>query len=124
MKFGDRLENLLDEYELTQKQLSAELHIAPTTLNGYIKNNREPDYGTLIRLANYFKVSTDYLLGLSNIKKYPESSLSVKEGDLVGTYRCLRPEKQNLLLDQAHLYQKYDLKYKEHIEKKANKKQD
>jgi len=113
MKFGERLENLLDEYDLTQKQLSTELHIAPTTLNGYVKSNREPDYSTLIRLAEYFDVSIDYLLGVTNIKKYPEEALSVKEGDLVGTYRCLEPEKQELLLEQAHLFYKYDLKNKD-----------
>ena len=40
-----------------------ELHIASTTLSGYINNHREPDFSTLIRMAHYFDVSTDYLLG-------------------------------------------------------------
>ena len=51
MKFSDRLENLLEERNLTQKKLSTELHIAPSTLNGYLRKDREPDYGTLIKIS-------------------------------------------------------------------------
>lgn len=119
MEFSKRLENLLQERGLTQKQVSKDLHIAPTTFNGYIKGNREPDYSILVKLADYFEVSTDFLLGVTNIRKYAEKSLDVREGDLVGTYRCLHPEKQELLLEQAHLYRKYELKQKE--KQKENK---
>ena len=67
MELSRRLENLLEEHNLTQRQLSTELHIAPSTLNGYLRRNREPDFATLIKLAKYFKVSTDYLLGLHDV---------------------------------------------------------
>ena len=65
MKFSARLEDLLEEHNLTQRQLATELHIAPSTLNGYLRRGREPDFDTLIALAEYFEVSTDYLLGRS-----------------------------------------------------------
>ena len=72
MELSRRLENLLEEHNLTQRQLSNELHIAPSTLNGYLRRNREPDFATLIKLAKYFKVSTDYLLGVTEIRRpYP-----------------------------------------------------
>ena len=118
MEFGMRLERLLEEKELTQRQASKDLHIAATTLNGYIKGNREPDYGTLIRIAKYFNVSIDYLLGVSNVRRSIEEPLDVREGDLVGIYRSLQPEKQDLLLEQAHLYHKYDLKQKKRKKRK------
>lgn len=118
MEFGKRLEQLLEERELTQRQVSNDLHIAATTLNGYVKGNREPDYGTLVRIAEYFEVSTDYLLGVTNIRKGSEQPLDVREGDLVGIYRSLQPEKQDLLIEQAHLYHRYDLKKKEHQKRK------
>ena len=54
MKFSTRLENLLEERNLTQKFLSSELNIAPSTLNGYLRRNREPDFETLIKLAEFF----------------------------------------------------------------------
>lgn len=110
MDFNIRLENLIEEKNVTQKQLSLELHIAPTTLNGYINSYREPDFHTLVRLARYFDVSTDYLLGLSEEKKPAPSSLSPAEGALIHLYRSLVPERQELLIEQAKFYQNLGIK--------------
>ena len=58
MTFGDRLLNLLDEKEISQKDFAAMLNIAPSTLNGYIKNKRQPDFEVIKNivfiLANSF----------------------------------------------------------------------
>lgn len=110
MDFSIRLENLIQERNITQKQLSLELHIAPTTLNGYVNNYREPDFNTLVRLAHYFDVSTDYLLGLSDEKKPSPSSLSSAENTLIHLYLALVPERQELLIEQAKFYQSLELK--------------
>lgn len=110
MSFGVRLENLIEENNITQKQLSTELHIAATTLNGYVNNHREPDFHTLVRLAGYFNVSTDYLLGLTDEKKPAPSSLNPAEGTLIRLYRSLLPDRQELLIEQAMFYQKLDNK--------------
>lgn len=110
MSFSVRLENLIEENNITQKQLSIELHIAATTLNGYVNNHREPDFHTLVRLARYFDVSTDYLLGLTEEKKPTPSSLTTAEGTLIQLYRTLLPNRQELLLEQALFYQKLDSK--------------
>lgn len=112
MTFGERLRYLIEEQALTQRQVAADLHIAPSTLSGYIIGEREPDYRTLIGIAEYFEVTVDYLLGVTNIRRYTESILDVREGSLVGLYRSLQPEKQDLLIEQAHLYHRYDLKQK------------
>ncbi|MCI9083225.1 MAG: helix-turn-helix transcriptional regulator [Lachnospiraceae bacterium] len=105
MDFCIRLKNLIEERNVTQKQLSIALHIAPTTLNGYINNYREPDFRTLVRMARYFDVSTDYLLGLRDEKKPVPSSLNSAEGALIHIYRSLIPERQKLLMEQAKFYQ-------------------
>ncbi len=104
MDLHTRLKELVEELNITQRQLSAELNLAPTTLNGYLKGHREPDFHTLIRIANYFDVSADYLLGLSDDKKPAPSSLSPSEGALIHIYRSLEPEWQKLLLEQAKFY--------------------
>ena len=62
MKFGDVLRELLEEQNLSQKQLAAELNISASALGNYIRNNREPDFEILKRIARYFCVSTDFLL--------------------------------------------------------------
>lgn len=111
MKFGTRLENLLEERNISQKQLSKELHIAPSTLNGYLRRNREPDFTTLIDLATYFDVSTDYLLGITNLRlpSTPTDDYNNEEGDLISIYRALKPREQNYLLKQAHIYYDQDM---------------
>lgn len=110
MDFYIRLENLLEERNLTQKQLSLDLHIASSTLNGYVNNNREPDFATLIRFAKYFDVTTDYLLGLSNEKKPSPSTLNPTEGALIHLYRTLPAERQELIVEQARFYQSLEMK--------------
>lgn len=111
MKFSKRLENLLEEQNLTQKKLSTELHIAPSTLNGYLRKGREPDYGTLIKISQYFKVSTDYILGITNIRNpyIHGECYDDKEEDLLGTYRKLKPKERDYLIKQAHIYHHQNL---------------
>ena len=48
MAFGEKLLELLEEMEITQKEFAAMLNIAPTTLNGYIKSSRQPDFELVI----------------------------------------------------------------------------
>lgn len=112
MKFSTRLKNLLDEHSLTQKRLSFELNIAPSTLNGYLRRNREPDFETLGKLAKYFQVSTDYLLGLSNLKNpsLPGSFYPADEEELLQIYRSLVPEYQEVFTELAKLLQKFSEK--------------
>ena len=57
MDFHLRLENLIQERNIKQKDLSAELNFAYSTLNGYVTQHRQPDLQTLVRLARYFDVS-------------------------------------------------------------------
>lgn len=111
MKFSTRLENLLEEHNLTQRGLAKELHIAPSTLNGYLRRDREPDFATLIKLANYFEVSIDYLLGVTNIRRPYDSNkyYDDNEGDLLEIYRSLGPQEQSYLIKQAHMYSEQDL---------------
>lgn len=62
MNFGYTITNLLEKNNMSQRMLAQKLKIAPTTLNGYIKNKHEPDYNTLINIADIFGVSVDHLL--------------------------------------------------------------
>lgn len=111
MDFHLRLENLIQERNIKQKDLSAELNFAYSTLNGYVTQHRQPDLQTLVRLARYFDVSTDYLLGLSNEKKPAPSTLNPAEGALIHLYRSLIPERQELLIEQAKFYQSLSMKH-------------
>ena len=65
-KFKQKLKELREEYKLLQKQLSSELGVSQVTIARWETGNREPDFDTLIKIAKYFNVTTDYLLGLED----------------------------------------------------------
>lgn len=70
-EFSNRFRQLKDESGMTLKEISSELDITVPNLSYYMKG-REPDYDTLIRIAQYFNVSVDWMVGnktdLSNIE--------------------------------------------------------
>ena len=105
MAVGDRILELLQSRDMTQKQLAAALSLPLSTLNGYVRNYREPDYATLTLLADYFGVSCDFLLehtvGGKNAAEL--AALSPEERSFLNTCRTLRPEQKELLYSQAEL---------------------
>lgn len=62
---GERLIALRKERGLTQKELAEALFVNYRTYSGYERNEIEASDDFKVRLANYYNVSTDYLLGLS-----------------------------------------------------------
>ncbi len=48
---------------LTQNDMASFLQVADTTYASYEQGRSEPNIETIIKLARFFKVSTDYLLG-------------------------------------------------------------
>lgn len=66
--FPERLKQLREEMELTQKILGSMLNVSDATINRYEKGLRNPDPNTLAKLAEIFNVSTDYLLGRTNTR--------------------------------------------------------
>jgi len=63
---GNQLREIRKERKMTQKQLAGMLNLAKSTISQYENNINEPDLKTLMRLADLFEVSTDYLLGRSS----------------------------------------------------------
>ena len=66
---SERLKELRNERGISQYKLVDELRLSRGQLSNYEQGTREPDYDTLILLANYYNVSLDYLLGVSNVRK-------------------------------------------------------
>ena len=61
MKF--RLKELRKERNISQLKLALDLNMNQNTISRYENLEREADYKTLIKIADYFHVSIDYLLG-------------------------------------------------------------
>ena len=96
MKFGDILRELLEEADMTQKELAQALNLGATTLGNYIRGVRQPDFTTLKAIASYFHVSTDYLLDF-----HGGLSSDHSESELLRLYRNLTPEDRKLFLEQG-----------------------
>lgn len=60
---GKRIAHLRAEKNLSQVQLAKALEIAPSTLALYEVEKRQPNFDMLNKIADFFGVSTDYLLG-------------------------------------------------------------
>ena len=65
-----RLRELRKTKGITMKALGKEIGVSESTISLYETGKREPDFETLLKLGDYFGVSTDYLLG-KNTKKEP-----------------------------------------------------
>ena len=61
--FGELLAELRQDKGLTQKQLGKVLSVSTGTISNYENGVHYPDLEKLVTLADYFQVSTDYLLG-------------------------------------------------------------
>lgn len=57
-----RLKELRKQRGISQLKLAMELSMNQNSISRYENNTREADYATLIKLADYFNVSIDYLL--------------------------------------------------------------
>ncbi|MFB9330958.1 helix-turn-helix domain-containing protein [Paenibacillus aurantiacus] len=66
MNIGSRIAKLREDRGWTQEQTSGSLGISRAALSHYEKNRREPDSETLLKFANLFHVSVDYLVGRTN----------------------------------------------------------
>jgi transcriptional regulator with XRE-family HTH domain len=63
-----RLKELRKQNKISQLKMALDLNMNQNTISRYENMEREADYATLIKLADYFDVSLDYLLGRTNNK--------------------------------------------------------
>jgi transcriptional regulator with XRE-family HTH domain len=69
LNIGNRIADLRSERKLTQEELALKLGITRAALSHYENNRREPDHETTQKVADFFNVTIDYLLGRSNDPK-------------------------------------------------------
>lgn len=64
---GKQIKKLRCQKGFTQQQLADYLHISPSAVGMWEKNRNEPDIETLKKLADFFDVTVDYLIGRETI---------------------------------------------------------
>lgn len=80
---------------LSQQKLGLEVGLASNTICQYESGRRIPDVNTLILLANYFQVSTDYLLGRETPS---ERSISTERKQLLEKIESLTDNQVDFIL--------------------------
>ena len=99
MSFPKQLKILLKENKITQKQLADALGIPASTLGNYVQGKNEPNLETLISIAEFFKISTDYLL------EFPSPCIHKQmEDDLLQIFRALSPDDQIVYLEEGKVF--------------------
>ena len=81
--FGARLRKLRKESELTQQQLADKLDVTKASISAYETNAKYPSIEVLIKIANTFNVSSDYLLGISQNVQFDNFMLTDEQSLIV-----------------------------------------
>ncbi len=77
--FGTILSNLRKEKKLLQKDVANYLKVSTSSYGFYEQGKRDPDYETLTKIADFFNVSIDYLLGRTDFKNQMDYSFTFFE---------------------------------------------
>ena len=78
-----RLRQLRMDKQLRQDQVARLVGVSKGAISAYETDIRQPSYDILIRLANLYRVSTDYLLGREDTRSLDVSELTADEVAIV-----------------------------------------
>ena len=110
-KFSDRLKLLRAEKGLSQADFAKQIKLSKSSVNMYERGEREPGLETLERIADYFNVDMDYLLGKSDVVNknlWGESNIipfpNMEKLPLIGAIACGAP-----ILAEEHIEDYVDM---------------
>jgi transcriptional regulator with XRE-family HTH domain len=87
------IRDLMTDRDIKNRTIARELGLKESTLSGYLRGERTTPYDVLVQIADYLNVSTDYLLGRTDIPDVP-LRLSDSERRLILDLRTLRPDQK------------------------------
>lgn len=95
------LKQLRQEFGISQQRLADAVNVSQPSINKYENHNIEPDIDVLIRLADYFNTSVDYIIGHTQVRRRIEQTevyhLNEGESDMLTRYRALSPDEQHCI---------------------------
>lgn len=96
------LKTLRDQKGHTQLSLGMQVGVQQETISAYENGKAMPTADTLLKLAEHFGCSTDYLLDLTSIKTPVDNlmidNLSVEEAEIIANYRSLNKDDKNKVI--------------------------
>lgn len=115
MNFSLRLKELREEKGFSQAQLARVLSVGVGSVGMWESTDRIPPAKKLSRIADYFEVTTDYLLGRSNVREGKVeftalSALPAKEEEVLRNFRKLSPALQDVAIETVRVLAGVDSK--------------
>lgn len=98
-----RIKALISDRDLKQKDLARDLGIPPSTFSNYMTGANELPLDVLVQLAEYFDVTTDFLLGRV-AERRPVLMISPAEQALIRDFRELTMDQREVLLQNVRLF--------------------
>ncbi len=113
MSFGSTLTKLRSERNVYQKELAAYLKVSIGTISNYEKDRHFPDPNTLCKMADFFNVSVDYLLGRTKLRYDLELftrpfTEDYSISDFVNTSLELTPKDKHALAEYAEVLKRLE----------------
>lgn len=101
-QFNELLVELRQDRKMTQEELAQVLYVTSGTISNYENGVHLPDIEKLISLADFFDVTTDYLLGRCASRLSPDAldKIVIEErtvGDLIQEIQTFSPERKHAL---------------------------
>ncbi|MED0677687.1 MULTISPECIES: helix-turn-helix domain-containing protein [Aneurinibacillus] len=104
MTLGERIKYLREKNGYAQKFVAEKIGVRNNTLSSYESDKRQPDYDTLQKIADFFEVSVDYLLGRTDDPSPKEDKkMNLFFYDGLEGYDDLTPEEQKAF--REHMYE-------------------
>lgn len=116
MNIGERISELRKDRSFKQKDISKVLNVAISTVSNYETGSHEPDLTNLCKLADMLDVSTDYLLGRTdltiNVNSLTDTiAPNLTKAELLSMMEQLSKEDQEYLVKTIRLlYYQYQQK--------------
>ena len=102
MMIGDRIKQLRTDAKMTQPELAAKLEVTRSAVATYENNTRQPSFHILIRIAEIFHVSTDYLLLGSKDDSLDVSGLTIdQKAILVNLIKNFKETNESMLFEKS-----------------------
>jgi Predicted transcriptional regulators len=94
MTMGDRLRELRLQRKISQEEVARHIGITRSAYSHYEINNRQPVYETLIKLAAFFDVSLDYVIGGTQPNPSADSPGVPDSGEILKLFRRMSHEQR------------------------------
>lgn len=103
-EIGDRLKLLRNQRKLLQEELAHKLGVSKSAIGMYERNERHPNLAIMNRIADFFDVTTDYLLGKSDEPRLTETQYLIgrkKYHELVNLMESLDPDEYESVMQRV-----------------------